>query len=121
MEVLADIFLFSGAIGAAFYCFILSRRLSKFNDLEHGMGGAVAVLSVQVDEMTRALAAAQKTAAEATSRVEEITGRAEEAASRLELLMASMHDVSEAPVARTGRVVRRPRRSASESAGDRVI
>lgn len=121
MRLLADILLFSGAMGTAFYCFVLSRRLIKFNNLEQGMGGAVALLSVQVDEMTKALSVAQRTAADATARVETITARAEEAAGRLELLLASMHDVPEATEPRVPRTVRRPRRNLSTMGAERMI
>jgi len=62
MNQIADILLVAGALGAGFYCFILARRLSRFNDLENGVGGAVAVLSAQVDDLTRALAAARNRA-----------------------------------------------------------
>ena len=50
MDLIADILLVAGALGAGFYCFILGRRLNRFNDLENGVGGAVAVLSAQVDD-----------------------------------------------------------------------
>ena len=41
MDLIADIFLIAGALGAGFYCIVLSRRLSRFTDLENGVGGAV--------------------------------------------------------------------------------
>ena len=63
MDIIADIFLAAGAAGAGLYCFILGRRLKRFNDLEKGVGGAVAVLSAQVDDLTKTLSAAQSTAA----------------------------------------------------------
>jgi len=93
MEIIADILLIAGALGAGIYCFVLSRRLSRFNDLENGMGGAVAVLSAQVDNLTKALETAQKTANASTASLEGLTGRAEDVAKRLELLVASMHDL----------------------------
>jgi len=69
MNLIADILLVAGALGAGIYCFVLARRLSKFNDLESGVGGAVAVLSAQVDDMTRTLKAAQGTAGKSTERL----------------------------------------------------
>ena len=93
MALIADILLIAGAIGAAFYCMILSRRLSRFNDLEKGVGGAVAVLSAQVDDMTKTLDAARKTAQQTSSSLKQLTERAEDVAKRLELLMAAMHDL----------------------------
>lgn len=93
MTLIADILLVAGALGAAFYCMILSRRLNRFNDLEKGVGGAVAILSVQVDDMTKTLERARLAASDSTSSLEGLTGKAEDVAKRLELLMASMHDL----------------------------
>lgn len=93
MELISDILLVAGALGAGFYCYILARRLSKFNDLEGGMGGAVAVLSVQVDDLSKTLQAAQGTAVDSSRSLEQLTERAEQVAKRLELLVASMHDL----------------------------
>lgn len=93
MDLIADILLVAGALGAAFYCFILGRRLRKFNDLEKGVGGAVAVLSGQVDDLSKTLASAQKVASMSTDTLTETTERAERTAKQLELLMASLHDV----------------------------
>ncbi len=96
MEMISDILLVAGALGAAFYCFILARRLSRFNDLENGVGGAVAVLSAQVDDLTRTLKTAQAAAGESSASLEQLTDRAEAVAKRLELLVASMHDLPDA-------------------------
>ena len=95
MNLIADILLIAGALGAAFYCFILSRRLNRFTNLENGMGGAVAVLSVQVDDLTKALEEAQATAKGSADSLEQMTARAEAAAARIELVLASMHDIEE--------------------------
>lgn len=96
MEMIADILLVAGAIGAGFYCYVLARRLSRFNDLENGVGGAVAVLSAQVDDLTRILRSAQTMAGESTVSLDHLTERAETVARRLELLVAAMHDLPEA-------------------------
>jgi len=96
MEMIADILLVAGALGAGFYCFILAKRLSRFNDLENGVGGAVAVLSAQVDDLTKTLEAAKNTAGASTDSLEGLTDRAEGVAKRLELLVASMHDLPDA-------------------------
>ncbi len=93
MTMIADILLAAGAFGAAIYCSILSARLKKFSTLESGMGGAIAVLSAQVDDMTTALESAQTAANDSATRLEERTRRAEAASSRLELLVASLHDL----------------------------
>lgn len=99
MDLIADILLAAGALGAGFYCFILSRRLTKFTDLEDGVGGAVAVLSAQVDDLTKTLAAAQNSAGNSAKSLTDLTERAEEVSRKLELLVASMHDLPDQPVA----------------------
>lgn len=93
MDYIADILLVAGALGAGLYCFVLGRRLNKFNDLEKGVGGAVAVLSAQVDDLTRTLAAAQHTAAQSAQSLTDLSKRAEDMSRRLELQMASLHDI----------------------------
>jgi hypothetical protein len=93
MDAIADILLIAGATGAGVYCFVLARRLRRFTDLEKGVGGAIAVLSVQVDDMTRALGAAQASATTTSGTLDALTDRAEDAARRLELLVAAMHDL----------------------------
>lgn len=96
MELIADILLGAGALGVAAYCHILSRRLNAFSQLENGIGGAVAVLSAQVDDMTRALSQAQGAAQDQARSLSGMTERAEAAATRLELLLATMHELPEA-------------------------
>lgn len=93
MDLIADILLISGALGAGLYCIILSRRLTKFTNLERGVGGAIAVLSTQVDDMTKALEEARSATSSSATSLKTMTGRAEGVAQRLELLVASMHDL----------------------------
>ncbi|MGR3494592.1 hypothetical protein [Citreimonas sp.] len=93
MDLIADILLVAGALGAGFYCFVLSRRLTRFTDLETGVGGAVAVLSAQVDDLSRSVSSARKSAGESAESLTALTERAEGVARRLELLVASMHDL----------------------------
>jgi hypothetical protein len=93
MEFVADVLLVAGALGAGLYCFVLSRRLTRFTDLENGVGAAVAVLSVQVTDLQAALHAAQKTASHSTDTLESLTHRAESSAKRLELMVAALHDL----------------------------
>ncbi len=93
MELIADILLIGAALAATVYCIVLSRRLRRFTDLEKGVGGAIAMLSGQVDDMTRTLEVAQASAIGSTETLNELTGKAENAARRLELLVAAMHDL----------------------------
>ena len=95
MTAISDILVATGAFAAAFYCWVLSRRLKRFTSLDKGVGGAVAVLSLQVDDLAKALEAAQASARSATEDLGRANDRAEDAARRLELLLASLHDLPE--------------------------
>lgn len=96
MELIADVLLLAATVGAAVYCYVLAARLRRFTTLESGMGGAIAVLSAQVDDMTRALEKAQGVASASETRLEELTQRADTLARQLELMVASLHDLPEA-------------------------
>ena len=93
MELISDFLLVSGALGASIYCYILGRKLNRFNSLEKGVGGAVAVLSAQVDDLEKTLSVSQKMAIVSANTLTELTTRAEDVARKLELQMASLHDV----------------------------
>jgi hypothetical protein len=97
MQFIADMLLAAGAFGAAIYCYILANRLKKLQTLETGMGGAIAVLSSQVDDMTRALEKARDAADRQAKSLESTTRRGEDVAARLEILLASMHDLPTEP------------------------
>ncbi|MEM6497274.1 MAG: hypothetical protein AAF709_11155 [Pseudomonadota bacterium] len=95
MAFIADILMSAGALAAGFYCFVLSRRLRRFTDLEKGVGGAIAVLSVQVDDLTKTLKRANQSAATSAEVLSQKSHEAETVAKRLEILVASMHDLPE--------------------------
>jgi hypothetical protein len=95
MQLISDSLLLAATIGAAIYCYVLAARLRRFTTLESGMGGAIAVLSAQVDDMTRALEKAQGVAGASERRLEDLTARADVLAKRLELMVASLHDIPE--------------------------
>lgn len=93
MAMIADILLLAGALGAGLYCYILSSRLRRFTDLEKGVGGAVAVLSAQVDDLAKSLETAQATAQSSVTTLTDVSDRADKATRQLELLVASLHDL----------------------------
>lgn len=95
MAFIADILLISGALSATLYCFILSQRLRRLTDLEKGVGGAIAILSVQVDDLSQALRNAEAASLASANGLAAETRSAQAAAKRLELLMASLHDLPE--------------------------
>ena len=84
LDIIADVLLGAGALAAAFYCVVLSRKLSRLTGLDQELGTAIAVLSQQVDEMTQVLQTAQASANDAREKLSEMTERAEDAAMKLQ-------------------------------------
>lgn len=44
------------------FCIILARRLRRLNDLEQGLGGAIAVMAAEVDRLDRSIRLARQEA-----------------------------------------------------------
>ncbi len=99
LTLLADLLLMAAAFGAASYCYVLSRRLTRLSSFDKGLGGAIAVLSAQVDEMKAALEAAQTGSEGAVRQLQKMTEDARTLASDLEMMIAACHDLSSKPAA----------------------
>jgi hypothetical protein len=91
----ADILMILASGGAAVYCLILSRRLSRLTSFDKGIGGAIAVLSAQVDEMKSALADAKAGSDGAGQHLHELVRQARDISGELELMIAACHDFAE--------------------------
>lgn len=52
------------SLGLGIFCLVLSRRLRRLNDLETGLGGAIAIMAAEVDRLDGAIRSAR---AEATA------------------------------------------------------
>ncbi|SNR54550.1 hypothetical protein EYF88_12845 [Paracoccus sediminis] len=64
-EYLFQATLLAASLGLGAFCMILSRRLRRLNDLETGLGGAIAVMAAEVDRLDRAIRGARAEATEA--------------------------------------------------------
>ena len=97
MDYFADIFLGAGALAAAFYCLVLSRKLSRLSGLDQDLGNAIAILSKQVDEMTTVLNDAKQTAGDSSAQLENVTSRAEDVSGKLEIMLGALEELPELP------------------------
>lgn len=93
METIANILMITGTLGVAFYCFVLGRRLRRLNSLETGVGGAIATLSKQVQDLQATLDTARQGARSDADRLEELVAKAASTTQQLELMVASLHDI----------------------------
>lgn len=93
LTLIADGLMIAAALGAAVYCMVLSRRLKRFNNHKKGMARAIAVLSAQVDDLTKTLTRAEETAKNSAQELAALTARSDDGAKRLEMLLATLHDL----------------------------
>ncbi len=87
MDLIADSLLIGGAVAAAFYCWVLSVRVRSLKDLDKGLGGAIAELSRQVDDMQSTLQAAKSFSESSKSELNQLAVRAERASDQLKGLL----------------------------------
>ncbi len=110
MELIADALLLLGALAAALYCWVLSKRVKGLGDLDTGLGSAIASLSTQVGEMQTALKATQSATGSTAAEMEELVDRAERATENLKLMLATVQEDSQPKGASTARVRKFPTR-----------
>ncbi|ABD57099.1 DUF6468 domain-containing protein [Jannaschia sp. CCS1] len=91
----ADILIIFASLGAMTYCMVLSRRLSRLSSFDKGLGGAIAVMSSQVDEMKAALKEAKSGSDGAGTELGDLVHQAREISSELEMMIAACHDFAE--------------------------
>ena len=113
MELIADVLLIAAALSAAFYCWVLSRRVHALQDLDQGVGSAIAEMSRKIEDTRRTLETAKKNTDRSAQELGEKTARAEMAAGRLELLLASLH-TEDGEVLSTAAQVMKAREAESE-------
>ena len=93
----SDILMATAALAAAIYCMILARRITRLSRLDEGVGGAIASLSTQVDEMQALLNETRKSTEKSRADLAATTEQAQSIAHELELLIAACHDVETRP------------------------
>lgn len=99
MTLFLDLMIALGAFLAAAYCLLLSRRLRALTRLDGDVGAAIAVLSQQVDALTRALQQAAHSSTHAEASLALTIARAETTTRNLELLLAAGRGPARAPEA----------------------
>jgi hypothetical protein len=92
----ADALLILASLGAAVFCLVLSRRLTRLSSIDNGLGGAIAVLSAQVDDMNKALAEMKTGTESSAGRLDALNREARQLAEELELMLSACHDLDHA-------------------------
>lgn len=85
LEVILQTVLAAASVGLGFFCFVLGRRLRRLNDLETGLGGAIAVMAAEVDRLEKAILAARDEARSASQSLADQIDRAHDERAQWEL------------------------------------
>ena len=91
----ADLLLVLASLGAAGFCLVLARRLNRLSSIDNGLGGAIAVLSAQVDDMNKVLSEMKEGTSSSAERLEELNRDARQLTEELELMLAACHDIGQ--------------------------
>ncbi|MBF9042655.1 hypothetical protein HKCCE4037_04915 [Rhodobacterales bacterium HKCCE4037] len=91
----ADFLVILASLGAMGYCIVLSRRLNRLTSFDKGLGGAIAVMSSQVDEMKAALHEAKAGSDGEGKQLSELVHQARDISTELEMMIAACHDFAE--------------------------
>lgn len=120
MQLIVDFMLLAASGAAAIYCFVLSARLRKLNDMRGGLGAGIASMTVALEETRRMLAQSRDAHKEAEESLKALIEEAERAAAELfelvEPLLAAADQTADAASGPRGRPT-----SAARAARERDI
>ncbi|CTQ49088.1 hypothetical protein JDO7802_01098 [Jannaschia donghaensis] len=77
----------------ALWCRVLTKRLRAFNDVDSGLGGTIATLTKQVDDLKASIDTATECARDRADLLEQGNARADDRIGRMEMLLVSLEDL----------------------------
>lgn len=92
---LSDLLLLGATIGLAIYCRRLTLRLQAFNDVDQGLGGTIAALSLQVDDLKDSIAVATAETDDRAARLDAVNTASDDRIGRMEMLLASLEELEQ--------------------------
>lgn len=90
IEFIKDILLIALCGASAFYCWMLSRRLKKLNDLKSGVGASIVTLTEAIEKTHAAATTARAELLESIDEIKGLLTDAESKATRLEKAMTNV-------------------------------
>lgn len=93
LGLISDVLLLAATGGMALWCRVLTKRLKAFNDLDTGLGGTIAALKLQADDLQASIAVATEHAHDRGAALDEATTRADDRIGRMEMLLTSLEDL----------------------------
>lgn len=96
MQMIVDFTLLAASVAAGIYCFVLSARLKKLNDVRSGFGATVASMSEMLDQTRLTLEQTKRVNHESEARLRQLVEDADRIAPELESLLDVMTEAAEA-------------------------
>ncbi len=94
MQLIVDFILLAASGVATIYCFVLSRRLSRLNDMKNGIGASIATMSQALDQTQQVLAFAKSSSLEGVQRLTAVLEEAERVGPEINKLLDALRDLS---------------------------
>lgn len=98
MEMIVDFILLAASGVATVYCFVLSRRLGRLNDMKNGIGASIATMSGALDQTQQVLALAKSSSLEGVQRLTAVLEEAERIKPEIAELLEALGELASASV-----------------------
>ncbi|MFZ5616646.1 MAG: hypothetical protein ACOZAA_04910 [Pseudomonadota bacterium] len=94
MQLIVDFILLAASGAATIYCFVLSRRLAKLNDMKNGIGASIASMSQALDQTQQVLALAKGSSLEGVQRLTALLEDAERVGPEIRQLIDALGELA---------------------------
>lgn len=94
MQLIVDFILLAASGAATVYCFVLSRRLAKLNDMKNGIGASIASMSQALDQTQQVLALAKSSSLEGVQRLTALLEDAERVGPEIRELIDALGELA---------------------------
>jgi DNA-binding transcriptional regulator GbsR (MarR family) len=98
MDMIVDFILLAASGVATIYCFVLSRRLAKLNDMKNGIGASIGSMSAALDQTQEVLALARNSSLEGVQRLTAALEDAERIKNEIDELVDALSELASASV-----------------------
>lgn len=99
MQIIFDLVLLMASGAAAIYCFVLSVRLKKLNDIKCGLGASIASMSLTLEQTQAMLTEAKEINQQSGANLSRLIEEANRLAPEIDDLMAELADYADAATA----------------------
>lgn len=95
MQIVVDFILLAVSGVATVYCFVLSRRLARLNDMKNGIGASIATMSQALDQTQQVLLIAKNASLEGVERLTSVLEEAERVGPEIRQLLKALGELAE--------------------------